>query len=276
MELPPKDTRRWSYHLTIMHPKTQEDGVTTRPIPQKKSEATNRLLEGASCSACTTQIRQGAQRLVCWSCKAQYHLRYMMSNRTQIVRTKTTQRWQCTHCSQKPIADSHDNQMVPVLDMTSPSVHQCNLRILQWNANGIHRELPFLEDLLEAANVDVVCIQETKLQPKYKTPELRNFSVVHSDRPVQGEASGGGIMISTRKQIPYKISHSQSNYSNAMEKLTVEIATPNTLAFIVSNWYLPPKNSHYLQRTGISLSEHQPGTKVHEVINADVNDHDAA
>ena len=31
--------------VPIIHPKIQEDGVTTRPIPQKNSEATNRLLE---------------------------------------------------------------------------------------------------------------------------------------------------------------------------------------------------------------------------------------
>ena len=39
--------------------------------------------------------------------------------------------------------------------------------------------------------MDVVCIQETKLQPKYKTPELRKFSADRRDRTVQGEARGG-------------------------------------------------------------------------------------
>ena len=106
----------------------------------------------------------------------------MMSNRTKIVRTQTTQRWQCTHCSQKPVEDSQDSQMVPVLDKKSPGVHQYQLRILQCNANGIHRELPLLEDLLEASNVD--CIQETKQQPKDKIPEVKNLSAVQSDRPV--------------------------------------------------------------------------------------------
>ena len=61
--------------------------------------------------------------------------------------------------------------MAPVLDKKSRGVHQYQLRILQWNANGIHRELPLLEDL-ETTNVEVACIQETKLQPKDKTPEL--------------------------------------------------------------------------------------------------------
>ena len=80
--------------------------------------------------------------------------------------------------------------MAPVLDMKSPAVHQYQFHILQCNANGIHRELSLLEDLLEATNVDVACIQDTKLQPKDKTPELTNFSAVRRDRPVQGEARG--------------------------------------------------------------------------------------
>ena len=45
--------------------------------------------------------------------QGQNHFNCMMSNRTQIVRAQTTQRWQCTHCSQKPV---EDNQMAPVLD----------------------------------------------------------------------------------------------------------------------------------------------------------------
>ena len=81
-------------------------------------------------------------------------------------------------------------------------------------------------------------------------------------------------MIYIEKQIPYKISRLQANNSSAMEKLTNEIPTPNSQTFTVSNWYLPPENSHYLQRTGISLMELQPDTKVHEVTCADVNDHD--
>ena len=62
--------------------------------------------------------------------------------------------------------------MAPVLDKKSLGVHQYQLHIHHWKANSIHRELPLVEDLLEATNVDVVCIQETKLQPKDKTPVL--------------------------------------------------------------------------------------------------------
>ena len=64
-------------------------------------------------------------------------------------------RWQC---SQKLVADSHDNHIAPVLDRKSSGVHQHQLHILQWSANGINGELPLLGDLLEATNVVLVCI----------------------------------------------------------------------------------------------------------------------
>ena len=61
-----------------------------------------------------------------------------------------------------------------------------------------------------------------------------------------------------------------------MEKLTIEIPTLNSHTFTVSNSYLPPENSYYLQRASISLSELQPDTNMHEVIFADVEAHDTA
>ena len=88
---------------------------------------------------------------------------------------------------------------------------------------------------------------------------------------MQGKAREGGNIIYIQQQIPYKISHPQATNSSAMEKLSIEIPTPNSHTFTVSNWYLPPENAHYLQRT---VSELQPDTKVHEVICADVNAYD--
>ena len=149
-----------------------------------------------------------------------------MSNRTHIVRTQTAQRWQCSHCSQKPVADSQDKQIALVFNKKSPGVYQYQLRVLQLNANGIHIELPLLEYILKATNVNVVCIQKTKLQLKHKTHKLRNFIAVRCNRPVRSEARGGGIMIYKRIQIPYKISYPQANNSSAMEKQTTEIPTP--------------------------------------------------
>ena len=62
------------------------------------------------CSACTCRIRLGSRRTICWSCKAQKRLSCKLSNRTQIVRTQMIQRWQCTRCSNRPVADGDYNR----------------------------------------------------------------------------------------------------------------------------------------------------------------------
>ena len=70
------------------------------------------------------------------------------------------------------------------------------------------------------------------------------------------------LMICIQKQIAHKVGHPQAKNSGAMEKLALEIPTPNSHTLTIANWLLPPMNSHHLQRTGMSLSELQPGTKV--------------
>ena len=88
--------------VPIIYPKTQEDGVTTQPIPQKKFKQPTDYWKGPHAQLAQTGSNRVSRRSVCWSCKAQYHSNCMMSNRTQVVRTQMTQRWRCTHCSQKP------------------------------------------------------------------------------------------------------------------------------------------------------------------------------
>ena len=95
--------------LPIIHTKTLEDAITTRIIPRKKSDEANRMHKWAPCSGNTARIRLRARRFAFLTCYAQYHIASMMSNMTQIVRIQRKQRWQCDHCSQKPVADSEDN-----------------------------------------------------------------------------------------------------------------------------------------------------------------------
>ena len=115
--------------------------------------------------------------------------------------------------------------------------------------------------------MNVVCIQRAKL--------LNSETSVLSDVIDQCRGIKRGRPYDLHpKQIPYENSHPQASNLGTMEILTIEIPAPCSQMFTVFNWYLPLENSHYLQRTGILLSELQPDTKVHEVICTDVNAHD--
>ena len=141
----------------------------------------------------------------------------MMSNCTQTVRTLTSQRWQCSHCSQKPVADSQDKQMATMLDNKSPNVHKYQHRIFNGMLTASLENYYFWKISLRLqmwtwlASKRRRCIQRTRLMNS-KTSQL---SDVFDQCRLKRE---WGPMICIRRQIPYKISHLQASNSSVMEK----------------------------------------------------------
>ena len=103
---------------------------------------------------------------------------------------------------------------------------QDQLFILQWNSNGILREVAALEAVLPSLQVDIECIQETKLLPKDKTAEIPQYRTVRLDRQILREASGGGILIYIRASLAFSAVCPTSRMSSALEKLAVAIQLP--------------------------------------------------
>ena len=93
------------------------------------------------------------------------------------------------------------------------------------------------------------------------------------DRPVQGEARGGGLQTYVKKSLPYKVCRRLNNEEGALERLSIQIPISNQQTVTISNWYLPQENSHFLQRFGISMSVFQPEIQKNEIICADLNAH---
>ena len=54
--------------------------------------------------------------------------------------------------------------------------------ILQWNANGIGNKQTELSIFLEAHDVKVAAIQESKLTAKSRSPNIQNYTLVRQDR----------------------------------------------------------------------------------------------
>ena len=147
------------------------------------------------------------------------------------------------------------------------------LVILQWNANGILREVAALETFLESLQVDISCIQETKLLPNEKTPEFPHCRAVRRDRPIQVYARGGGLIIYVRVTLAFFAIYPTAGTSNVLEKLTVAIQLPGQRIILVNYWYLPLETSNFLQWVGFSDSEFQTKLQQFEIISVDLNDH---
>ena len=73
-----------------------------------------------------------------------------------------------------------------------------NLIILQVNINRIKNKLEELKLLSHDTHTDIITIQETKLTPKAKTPNIHNFTTMQTDRLPK---AGGGLITLIRDNI---------------------------------------------------------------------------
>ena len=83
----------------------------------------------------------------------------------------------------------------------------------------ILREVAALDMVLASLLLDVSCIHETKLLPKDKTHEIPQYRVVRRDRKIQGEASGGGLIIYVRATLIFSAVYPAAGTSNVLVKL---------------------------------------------------------
>ena len=100
--------------------------------------------------------------------------------------------------------------------------------ILQWNANGIGSKQMELSIFLEAHNVKVAAIQESKLTAKSRSPNIQNYTLVRQDRCL---GPGGGLLFFIHNSVSFtcKPLSTMSKNDPHLEELTISIAMDNTL-----------------------------------------------
>ena len=76
-----------------------------------------------------------------------------------------------------------------------------------------------------------------------------------------------------KKSLPYKVCRPINNEEGALERLSIQMPISNQQTVTISNWYLPPENSHFLQRIGFSMFVFQPEIQENEILCADLNAH---
>ena len=101
----------------------------------------------------------------------------------------------------------------------TPTMSHKMFNILQWNANGIGNKQTELSIFLEAHDVKVAVIQESKLTAKSRSPNIQNYTLVRQDRR---QSPGGGLQFFkihnsvsfTRKPLGYSLGY-WTKYSTA-------------------------------------------------------------
>ena len=122
-----------------------------------------------------------------------------------------------------------------------PTISDMTFNILQWNANGIGSKQTELSIFLEAHNVKVAAIQESKLTAKSRSPNIQNYTLVRQDRRL---GPGGGLLFLIHNSVSFtrKPLSTMSKNDPHLEELTISIAMDNT-ELLITNVYIPPASS---------------------------------
>lgn len=120
-----------------------------------------------------------------------------------------------------------------------------NLKILQLNINGIQSKFTELQQLLTDENIDIATIQETKLHPSNKTPEIPKYLCIRQDRPTpqsdKTKTNGGGLITYVREDVC--CTNTASYTLPDIESQTITIPLTQTKNLILTNLYIPQKPS---------------------------------
>jgi endonuclease/exonuclease/phosphatase family metal-dependent hydrolase len=68
--------------------------------------------------------------------------------------------------------------------------------VMHWNARGIRANLNHFKHYIQQHNPDIICLQETKLQPTI-TFNIPGYTIIREDRPTYHTSGGLAILIKT-------------------------------------------------------------------------------
>ena len=113
-----------------------------------------------------------------------------------------------------------------------------NLKILQWNANGLLNKIEELRELAIAKSVDIVAISETKLT-KNKQVFMPGWNIYRKDRT---DRLGGGVILAIRQNLTSKRININQNNDTKTEIVAAEMRLANGSRLVVASLYAPPNN----------------------------------
>ena len=177
--------------------------------------------------------------------------------------------WNCDACkaAKKPTT-------IPGIEGETIKTHkaQNQLKIVQWNCNGLHGKASELEHFMLKNKIDIACLQETKLTPSGKPITFAGFTAVSKPRTREGVSRGGGVMPLIREGIHFQDApYAHPDRHSGMEGVSIKVTTAeNPLA--ISNLYYPPASSSsvssYSSANALSIIPNE-----NELVVGDLNAH---
>ena len=138
------------------------------------------------CSVCFKNVTSQGTSYLCTRCSHWVHSR--CSGLRKATDYRKANGWICTACITPPRPRAPSPPPSPA---HTPTMSDKSFNILEWNANGIGNQQTELSIFLEAHNVKVAAIQESKLTAKSRSPNIQNYTLVRHDRR---QGPGGGLL----------------------------------------------------------------------------------
>ena len=201
------------------------------------------------CPVCTKKLRPNATSVKCTKCLEWVHVR-KSNNCSQITIKQYSSTYICPHCLNDPFPtvpvpitppsnSTASPPPTPPPDQTHQPApllpdHNYDLKLLQWNCNGIGNKILELSNFVHTNNIKILVLQETKLTSKSQVPNIPNFTLVRKDRD---RDTGGGLAIFIHDSIYFEPVQELLT-DNITENLSVKVGN-----ITISNIYIPPVSS---------------------------------
>ena len=121
-----------------------------------------------------------------------------------------------------------------------------NLRVLQYNINGINNKIDELLDYMEKRKILIGVLQETKLTSKSKLKKTNNYTLIRKDR---GTNKGGGLAFLVHKDVSFNLEPTPQSHEadQHLESLTISLPSKDNNHLFIRNIYIPPQSSCHQQ-----------------------------
>ena len=182
------------------------------------------------CSVCFKNVTSQGTSYLCTRCSHWVHSR--CSGLRNAADYRKANGWICTACMTPPRPRTPSPPPSPA---HMPTMSDKTFNILQWNANGIGNKQTELSIFLEAHNVKVAAIQESKLTAKSRSPNIQNYTLVRHDRR---QGPGGGLLFFIHNSVSFTRKSLSTTSKNDPQELTISIAMDNT-ELLITNVYIP-------------------------------------
>ena len=143
------------------------------------------------------------------------------------------QTWTCDMCSTEHSINNNKTQQ----QINSKKT----ITIIQININGLTTKIHELKYLADNTKIDIITIQDTKLKPTHRTPYLKDYTAIRTDRTYK---NGGGLMTYIKNDIIFtelKTPHTTNNKLTELQHIKIHLANHKHLN--IFNIYIPPRDT---------------------------------